>query len=188
MITNFNQFKQKMNESVKPTIDPCTGPTPEQLEYMSKITVCATTAMKCGLNRQLTEKIVETVFTNPAKAPEEINVKFVKEHLNDVKKYISFYEDKDFGRDYVFSTTILESKTPFELVMSIDSAKISKMCEALKANIKKQNFNIVLENNIFYINDMSILNDHNKKIVLTTLEKQGAINIATQLKWARTLI
>lgn len=186
MITNFNEFKQKMNESVNP----------RELQLAIKIDECCQTALKCGLNRNQTLNIIENVFTNPAKAPEEINVKFVKENLDKIKNTLLAYKDTDYGIDYSFHKKILEMKNPFELIVSIEknkSLEIIKMFESLNTQIKKEDFYTFAayyENgpSYFYINNLSILNEHNKKTVLTTLEKQGAINIATQLKWARTLI
>ncbi len=186
MITNFNQFKQQMNESLNP----------RQQELGMKVIECCRTALKCGLDRNQTLQIIEKVFTDPAKAPEEINVKFVKENLDKIKNVLSAYKDTDYGIEYTFHKKILDMKNPFELIVSIEknkSLETIKLFESLKTQIKKEDFYTFAAYNengpsYFYINNLNILNDHNKKTVLTALEKQGAINIATQLKWARTLI
>lgn len=190
MITNFNEFKQKMNESFVG----CGGdPNPAQIEHSIKLMKCLDVAVKCGLSRDMTKTILEKVFTDPAKAPEEINVKFVIENLDKLKSSLDTYP-VNFGIDFKFNPQILESKNPYELIMFIptnSNSDLSKLNESLIANIKKDGFKVIYEikdvYSIFYINNLNMLTEHNKKVVLSVLEKAGAINIATQLKWTRTL-
>lgn len=185
MITNFNEFKQKMNESVNPS----------EQELATKITECCQTALKCGLDRNYTLHIVEKVFTDPAKAPEEINVKFVKEHLDKIKNELLVYKDTDFGFDYIFDQKLLESKSPFELFVMVEakhSTILKKLFESLKNNIKKEEFSTAYSTYVegrstLYISNLNELNEHNRNVVLNTLTKVNAINISTQLKWARTI-
>lgn len=177
-----------MNESFNGELHKSIDPSP----YQTQIGITCSVALKCGLNREQTIKLVENVFTNPAKAPEEINVKFISENISQLTQHLSSIDNKYFGPTIHFTQNILESKNPFELVFFHNSQRgynimIENLRKSLDTNIKKEGFKVFYENNIFYINNFDILNEHNKNVVLTKLQQYGAINIATQLKWARTL-
>jgi hypothetical protein len=153
-------------------------------------------AVKCGLSREQTLKLVEVAFTDAAKAPEEVNVKFVKENLESIQKFVGSLKPEIFGKEYIFTTRLLENKSPFELVVAIPikkSEKVIKLSEALFERIKKDDFYCLityidkLDEVVLYINNLNILNEHNRKVVLNTLESVGAVNICNQLKWARTI-
>lgn len=181
MITNFNEFKQKMNENKIPD---------KQIEKICEL------ALNCRLSRFQTNLLVEKVFTDPAKAPEEISVKFVKNNIKAIKSELAVYYESMFGYEYNFNSKILESKNPFELIVSIEKDKVTnviKLFESLNKNIQKEEFHTFSAYNedgpsYFYISNLSVLNEHNKNIVLKTLELADAINISTQLKWARTIV
>lgn len=187
MITNFNEFKQKMNESV----DVNKG----KLDYAVKLEHNSKIAINCGLTRKQTIKIVETIFTDVAKAPEEINVNFVKENLNDHIKHLEMFNEKDFGFDYNFTQKELEAKNPFEIMVMVEAKNVPiliNLFTSLKNNIKKDDFFTIYSTytegrSTLYINNINKLNENNKKIVLNTLKKADAINISTQLKWARII-
>jgi len=186
MITDFKDFKHQMNESVQPSVDPAMGATPEQVDHVKKLEQCCKIAIKCGLNKEQTFKVLEA-FTDAAKAPEEINVNFVKDNLQKLQECLQIFDNNEF-LSINFSDVVLESKTPFELVVSVPSnPAIIKLYDSLLNNISKQDFKVEYFHDVFYINNMNILNEHNKKVVLDTLKSVGAVNIATQLKWARII-
>lgn len=188
MITNFNDFKQKMNESNGGGIHKSIDPNPMNEKIGMQVIETCRIALKCGLNRTDTIKVIETAFTNPAKAPEEINVKFVQENLDKIKSMLQVTEDKNFGPTIHFTKQVLESKNPSELALYVNvNSNVIDLYDSLLKNITKEGFKVVYENNIFYINNFDILNENNQKVVLKKLEKEGAINIATQLKWARVM-
>lgn len=178
MITNFEQFRsmQKNNESV--------SVQDAQIKKYCEL------AFSYCLPKEQTIKIVENIYTDAAKAPEEVNVKFVKENLDKIVETLQQNNTFQYAYQLNFSSEMLENKSPNECAVLVNEKKtdeINILVTSLKTNIAKDNFKVIFENNIFFINDMNILNEHNRNTVFNSLKKNNTINICTQLKWSRKI-
>lgn len=146
-------------------------------------------AKSLDLSKQQTINLINTVFIDPAQAPEDISVAFVQDHLGEITTYIESLPDSEFSeQEYKYNKEIETNELPFECVMFIpNNAKIQKLTETLNTQIKKENFKAIYENGIFFINSLEKLNDNNKKIVLDILKECSAKNISNSLKWTRKI-
>lgn len=146
-------------------------------------------AKSLGLSKQQTVNIVTTVFVNPAEAPEDISVAFVQDHLGEITSYIESLPDSEFPEtEYKYTNDMETNDLPFECAMYVpNNDKIKKLTESLNKQIKKENFKVIYENDIFFINSLEKLNENNKKIVLNVLKECSAKNISNSLKWGRKI-
>lgn len=193
MFTSIEDFKKNFNNSpVTETKQPISTPInhvdshPKVTEQFIKVEQVCQTALQIGLCNESTVKIITDIYTDESKAPENVNVKFVKENLDQILYYIDQFP-KNNTINYQFTSEMLSNKLPSECVVYVEHEKIKQLCEALNVQIQKNEFKAIYENNIFFINDIDKLNDNNKKIVFAILKETQAKNISTQLKWTRII-
>lgn len=189
MITSVNEFKKQYNKgnSITETVTPAICPDPLKMDFILKIERICKSIHVIGLPADKSLKILTEIYTDASKAPEDINVKFVKENLNLLKEHYAKFPAEN--NVYDFTTEMLDNNTPSECIMHIkDHVKIKQLTEALNTQIKKDNFKAIYENDIFFINDLDKMNEKNKNIVFMILKEIKAKNISTQLKWTRIVL
>lgn len=206
MITSINAWKQhgaknKINENTSDNVglgmqntpvrqtDPIQAPHAD-VDTMNNIIKIGEYAKSLELTKQQTIDIINTVFIDPSQAPEDISVAFVQDHLGEIIRYIESLPDTDFTTtDYKYTNDMESNDLPFECAMyAPDNAKISMLTESLNKQIKKENFKVIYENGIFFINSLDKLNENNKNVVLNILKECNAKNISNSLKWKRKLV
>jgi hypothetical protein len=206
MITSINAWKQhgaknKINENASDNVgsgmqnipgkqtDPVQAPHAD-VDTMNNIIKIGEYAKSLELTKQQTIDIINTVFIDPSQAPEDISVAFVQDHLGEIIRYIESLPDTDFTTtDYKYTNDMESNDLPFECAMyAPDNAKISMLTESLNKQIKKENFKVIYENGIFFINSLDKLNENNKIVVLNILKECNAKNISNSLKWKRKLV
>lgn len=146
-------------------------------------------AKSLGMSKQQTVEVINKVFVDPSRAPEDISVAFVQDHLGEIVAYVESLPDNEFPETtYQYTKDMEANDLPFECAMYVQqNDKIKKLAETLNTQIKKDNFKAVYENDIFFINSMDKMNDNNKKIVLSILHECNAKNISNSLKWKRKI-
>jgi len=177
-----------MNNNGIPAVDPIPVESVD-IDTKNNIIKVGEYAKSLGLSKQQTINIVTNTFINPAEAPEDISVAFVQDHLSEITAYIESLPDTEFPEaEYNYTPDMETNDLPFECAMYVpNNDKIKKLTESLNTQIKKDNFKVIYENNIFFINSLDKLNENNKKIVLNVLKECSAKNISNSLKWTRKI-
>lgn len=213
MITTINEWKRlrgQKNENVANSLSgdfgqkPLTpGALPDQdeiemgmdnipnadVDKYAQICKIADYAKSFELSKGDTVNVITKVFTDPAKAPDNVSVTFVQEHLPEIIAHVERMDDADFPEmPYDYTQDMVANSNPTECAMFIpDNAKIRQLTEALNECIVKNDFKAVYENGIFFINSVEKLNEKNKGIVFKILNECNAKNIGETLKWQRKL-
>ncbi len=198
MITSINEWRKLnshriteniIDNNIQPSIDPMPVPHADA-DTLNNIIKIGEYAKGLELSKGQTIDIVKTVFLDPAKAPDDISVAFVQDHLGEIISYIESLPDADFSTsNYQYTTDMESNALPFECVMYVpENDTIKKLTESLNKQIKKSNFKAVYENGIFFINSLENLNENNKTIVLNLLKENNAKNISKPLQWKRKIV
>lgn len=143
------------------------------------------------LNKHDTINTVKVVFTNTSTAPDNINVEFIKSNLNEIVGILNKIPDEIFfQRENKFVDDMTNNpNSTFECAVYTNNNNIifKKLSNTLTEKIKNKDFKCIYENNILYINNIDILTEKNKNILLNILKKYNVVNITESLKIKKIL-
>ena len=204
MITSIKEFKlikeQLTNEIAVqvnhiPKVDELVATdvqnhSPEEHDRFKTAYDIAMYAKDFDMSKPDTIGMVQKIFVDPSQAPDDISVAFVQDNLGLIVDILDKIPDSDYPENPMTFTTDMENNEfPFECVMYVpNNDKVKKLTEALNTQIKKKDFKVVYENNVFFINSLEQLNENNRNIVMSILNESKAKNIGNQLKWKRKLL
>ncbi len=185
MITNYKQFKLMLTENTENTNNFENLP----LDIQEQIKEYGNYAKDLEFSKEDTKKLITDVFVDPANTPDNLSIHFINMYMGYIVDYIDSIPDSEFPTGPIFSDELTNTNDlPFECVMYVENNdKIENLINLLNSKIKINNFKTIYENNIFYINNLELLNENNKKIVLNLLKENGAKNISNELKWKRKI-
>lgn len=194
MIVSLNEWKKHNKKIINESDNLINNTFDDDIDSVSddvslKIKEIAEYAKSLELTKGETINIINTIFIDPAQAPENISVAFVQDHQAEILNYIYAIPEEEFPEGvYKYTLDMENNDFPFECVMYIPSNNnIKELTTILKEKINKPNFKVIYENNIFFINSLDLLNENNKNIVLNTLKNNNAKNITNILQWKRKI-
>lgn len=200
MITNINEWKQltttldapyRLNNKHKEHIEEFLQDIVniKDKETYNKMHKYVNYILSLKLNKEDSVDTVKKIMTDPATAPDIVDIEFIKSHLNSIVGLLNklpeelYYKDSmEFDKDMTN-----EPYSTFECAMYSKSDKVKKLALQINEKINKNNFKCIYKNNILYINNIDKLNEKNRSIILKILKDSDAINITESLKIKRKI-
>lgn len=150
---------------------------PDNIESQQMIQKVTDAALALELDKNSTIKAIQNIFTDPSQAPEEVNIQFVKDNLQQILDNVQDTPEEKFATPIGYTEQMLQNQSAFEQIV---------LCE--NANQLKDTQGLIIEGNIVYVPDTTKLNPVLNKQVIEFLKKNNAKNLANHIKWTRKIL
>lgn len=175
MIRSLNEWREHKLKLAKKANE--TYLYPDNLEKQQLVQKITDAAIELKLDKDSTIEVIRNIFTDPSQSPEEINIQFVKDNLDEIIDNVRSTPDEQFATPIGYTEQMLSNESEFEQVALCENAKDLEKIDG-----------IIVEGNIVYIPNTTKLNPTHNKRVIEFLQKNLAVNLANHIKWTRKIL